>query len=195
MIYPICRDLLCLAIAACVVTVMADDAGARTITIDLMRGDVGAHRPTDESLGSYYTFSIPVPEQLAKETLMDATLEFYVDATSDVDDAARGGVLTLEVFELRAPLTGEVRPSDLSPGAMTRTIRTGESRHLRINIFEHVRETLEQARPDCALVVGSLTGQRLGKFTLRHDGFDQRGVAARATFVFAELGDRLPAER
>jgi len=189
------RSVLCLGLAACVVTAMAGIAPARTITVDLTRNDVEVHQPEDGTLGNYYTFSIPMPERLAHETLMDATLEFYVDATSDVDDAARGGVLTLEVFELNSPLTGEVSRSDLRGAPMTRTVRTGESRYLRINVFEYAREALKQSRASCALVVGSLTGQRLGRFTLRHDGFDQRGVAARVTFVFVELGDRLPAER
>lgn len=186
--------MLCLGIAACVVTATAGTALARTITIDLTRNDVEVHQPADGTLGNYYTFSIPVLQRLAQETLMDVTLEFYVDATSDVDDAARGGVVTLEVFKLNSPLTVEVSRSDLRGSPMKRTVRTGTSRHLRINIFEYVREALEQTRANCDLVVGSLTGQRLGRFTLRHDGFDQRGVAARVTFVFVELGDRLPAE-
>jgi hypothetical protein len=193
--YPRSRNLLCLGIAAGVVTAAAGTALARTITIDLTRNDVEVHQPADGTLGNYYTFSIPIPQRLAQETLMDATFEFYVDATSDVDDAARGGVVTLEVFELNSPLTVEVSRSDLRGSPMKRTVPTGTSRHLRVNIFAYVREALEQTRVNCDMVVGSLTGQRLGRFTLRHDGFDQRGVAARVTFVFVELGDRLPAEQ
>ena len=178
-----------LSVATAVVMTMAGSAVARTITIELRKNDVQAHRPSDETLGNYYTFIVPVPDKLPQETFMDAFLELYVDGASEVDEAARGGVLTLEVFPLKSAITEEVTPSNLRPGSMKHTIRTGESQHVRINISEHVRYLLEHPGENYGLVVGSLTGQRLGKFTLRHDGFGP-GIGARVTFVFAELGDK-----
>ena len=104
---------------------MTSDAVARSVTIDLMRADVQAHAPSDETLGNYYTFELPLPEKLPRETFMGATLELYVDAASAVDDVASRSVLTLEVFALQSALNAEVTSANLRPGPVTRTVRTG----------------------------------------------------------------------
>lgn len=176
---------------AAALVLAADVASARMVTIDVMRSDIEVHTP--EALGAYYTFALAIPARLPAETFMHAYLELYVDAATSVDAVAAGGVTTLEVYPLQSPLSGELRAVDLRPASMKRTVRLGTSQYVRVDISEHVRYLLEHPSEDFGLAVGSLTGQRLGRFTLRHNGFGERGVAARVTMVFAQIEDRMAA--
>ena len=162
-------------------------AGARTLTIDVKRADVQAYRPQSTRLGTYYALKLSTPARLPKETFMDAYLEVYVDATSDVDERATAGLVTFEVFPLKSALTGELSASSLRAAAMKRTVRVGTSRRVRINIAEYVRYVLDHPTENFGLVLGSLTGQRLGKFTLRQ-GVLGEGVVARVSLTFLKLG-------
>lgn len=182
------KSVFLLGVAASLLVAMTSGVVARTVTIDLMRADVQAHAPSDETLGNYYTFDVPLPERRSRERFMSATLELYVDAASAVDEVARGGVLTLEVFAMKSAQTAEVTMSDLQPGPVTRTVQTGQSKRVRLDISELVGYLLEHPDENHGLVVGSLTGQRVADFTLRH-GVIARDVSARVTIMFAELGD------
>ena len=181
-------------LVATALVLVADVAVARMITMDVMRTDIEVHTPEDETLGAYYTFELAIPARLPAETFMHAYLELYVDAATSVDEVAAGGIATLEIYPLQSSLLGELATSDLRSAAMKRTVRLGGSRRVRVDISEHLRYLLEHPSENFGLAVGSLTGQRLGKFALRHDGLGQ-GVAARVTIVFAELGDQLPRGR
>jgi len=171
---------------AAVVLLGAQAAEARMLTIDVMRNDVEVHSPEDESLGNYYTFDLAIPARLPAETFMHAYLELYVDAATSVDAVAAGGIATLEVYPLRSSLSSELRTSDLRSASMKRTVRLGGSQHVRVDISEHVGYLLEHPSENFGLAVGSLTGQRLGIFTLKQ-GVIAPGVVARVTIVYQEL--------
>jgi hypothetical protein len=174
---------------AATLVLMGDVAGARVLTIEVSRSDVEAHTPADAALGAYYTFGLEIPPRLPVETFMHAYLELYVDAATSVDEVSTGGIATLEVYPLQASLSEELRTSDLRHASMKRTVRLGASQRVRVDISEHVRYLLEHPSENSGLAIGSLTGQRLGQFTLRHDGFGT-GVAARVTIVFTEFPAR-----
>jgi len=161
-------------------------AMARTITVDLEQADVKAYTPENADLGAYYVFNLAIPAKLPSETFMDAFLEIYVDAESRVDAIAGGGLTTLEVFPLKSALSGELDSSHLRPAAMKRTVWVGESRRVKIDIREHIRNVLDTPAQNFGLVVGSLTGQRLGKFVLKQGVLGQ-GIVARVTIIYHEL--------
>ena len=170
-----------------VVCLLASVVEARKVTIDIKRADVTSYTPQNTDLGNYYAFNVAIPENLPAERFMDAYLEIYVDVTSDVEVAAGGGYTTFEVFPLKSDLSGELDGSKLRSAAMKRTVRVGESQRVKVNISEHVRHVLANPTDDFGLVVGSLTGQRLGKFKVKH-GVLGPGVVAQVTIVFHELG-------
>lgn len=164
----------------------ADSALARMVTVDVTRNDVRVHTPEDGTLGAYYTFGLAIPARLPAETFMQAYLELFVDATTTVDALAAGGIATLEVYPLRSVLSGDLQESDLRSASMKRTVRLGQEQRVKVDISEHVRYLLGHPSDNFGLAVGSLSGQRLGVFTLKH-GVLGPGVVARVTIVFQEL--------
>ena len=181
------RRMLSVVVAVAVLGLLAGVAEARKVTIDIKRTDVTSYTPENTDLGNYYAFDVPMPEKLAGETFMDAHLELYVDVLAGAEVAAGIDYTTFEVFPLKSSLSGEVDSSKLRLAAMKRTVRVGESQRVKVNISEHVRHVLANPSDDFGLVVGSLTGQRLGKFAVKH-GVLGPGVVARVTIVFHKLG-------
>lgn len=60
------------------------------------------------------------------------------------------------------------------------------SRRVKIDIGEYIRNVLDTPAQNFGRVVGSLTGQRLGKFLLKHGVLGQ-GIVARVTIIYHEL--------
>jgi len=158
-------------------------ARGQTQVVDLKSSTVKEVQPADSELGTYYVFPVRIPPAPEGARLMGAYLEFYVDASSRLSSDLSGNMATLEVFALKERLTGEVDETKIRPGSMKRTVTVGQDRRVRLDVGEFVREVLKAPTTNHGLVVGSITGERTGRFVLKADRVSS-GVAARVTLHY-----------
>lgn len=152
---------------------------AKQIVVPLGQQHLGTHSPADTMLGSYYTFSIPIPAAITGKELFGAYLEFYVDATAlEVGDVANDSP-RLEVYALAGSLGESLDAEDLATAALhPGNVMVGSNRRVMRDVTDIVRGYLETPQSNHGLVLGSLTGSRDGLFTLKPDVLG-KGVVAR----------------
>ncbi len=168
-----------LVVAAAVALVAgALPAAARTVTVSIAPSQVRALDALPGGTARAWLLPVDLPRREPGERVMAAWLDVAVDAGADVEKAALGGAVTLEVFGLDRVVRRTVSAADVRAGAMKRTVEVGTNRRVRVDVTRFVRDVLEDGRANLGLVVGAVTGARLGHFALRTDALGA-DVAAR----------------
>jgi hypothetical protein len=132
---------------------------------------VTTHDPTDATLGDYYTFSSPLPAELAGREIRDAVLECYVDVNAREVNGYLNDSPMLQLFILELPLVGEPEPAMFRmPSPAIRNVPLGLQQKVVLNVRDlvtYIANAGGGSPPE--LIMGSLTGTRDGKFILRTD--------------------------
>lgn len=164
-------------------------------TVELRSRDVSVREAVASEVGPYFVMDIDVPEGLSGERLAGAILEFMVDADTRVDttwvedaDTLRAVVHStpvpmVEVYAL-ASSSGSAQDRENWNEAMSFPVPVGvgSDKMVRIDITRLVKHLIENPSENHGIVVGSLTGERFGLFTLQeHFG---AGVVARIRYVY-----------
>jgi hypothetical protein len=74
-------------------------------------------------------------------------------------------------------VVGQLDDELIQPSPALRSVLRGQGRHVRLNVTDIVREALTPESTITGLAIGSFIGERLGKFTVRSDGFGDGSVA------------------
>jgi hypothetical protein len=160
--------------------------------------DVTSYPPVSEGTGKYYTLEFDVPEIGSPSTLETAHVEFYVDAESfvlgdfhwfDADSVEHVGYQAktpvLEIYALTSAIEDSVNVGQLDlETVVRRPVLVGANRRVLIDIAPIVRTFMAEPPKNHGIVIGSLTGDREGDFTLRDGAFGD-GNRARVTLRIA----------
>ena len=129
-------------------------------------------------LGDYYTLSVALPELHGRE-LLGAYLEFYVDADAIEVEGRANDAPSLDVFALAQAHQGAVSEAEFgAPALAPGLVMSGESRRVVRDITGIVRGWFADPQSNHGLILGSLTGERDGVFTVK-SGVLGDGVVAR----------------
>jgi hypothetical protein len=154
--------------------VSASDTDARRIVVNVGASDLSTYAPGG-SLGSYYVLEIQPPQELTAANVELAILEFYVDAASMEKDGYQEDTPVIELYALKNEFTGSVDPNQfvLDPRPVTHNVAVGINRRMMIDVTEIVRSYLKDPTTNHGLIIGSLTGEREGLFSIKSDVLDQ----------------------
>ncbi len=160
--------------------------GVATKQVVSIRSDhVTSYPPITEGTGKYYTFEFQVPQIVSLTTLEKAHLELYVDAGSfvrgdfrwlDADSVEHVGHRTrtplLEVYALKSAISGALEEGQLEKELVALVpVLVGQNRRVLVDVTPIVRSFIASPTKNHGIVIGSLSGQRQGDFTLREGGF------------------------
>lgn len=192
------RTMLATAVLAVTLCVVPGSAMAGRTTVALRSSDLAVRESAEESYGDYFLIDVDVPTGIASESLLGAILEFYLDVDIRIDTVLveepdttytvvqRNPVPLIDVFALTSAPGQTLDPQQWDPQmAFPTPISTGTNKVVRIDITRVVNYYLEHPQQNHGLVVGSLTGRRAGRFSLR-ETFGT-GVLARIRYVFFSL--------
>jgi hypothetical protein len=158
-------------------------------TVLIRPADVTVHDEPDTTLGPYYTISYAWPESLTCSGLNRAILEVFLDASARPRDEFLNASPLFEVYALTEPLTGAFDPGRLErTGRAVRPVALGEARRVVLDVTSIVRAHLEGRIENHGLIIGSLTGERDGAFTLRSGGLPEGAVGRILLFKRMESG-------
>lgn len=158
-------------------------------TVLIRPADVTVHDEPDTTLGPYYTVSYAWPDGLTSSLLNRAILEVFLDVTAKPRDEFLNASPLLEVYALTEPLTGAFDPAHLErTGRAIRPVAAGVGRRVVLDVTAIVRAHLEGRIQNHGLIIGSLTGERDGAFTLRSGGLPEGAVGRMLFFTRIELG-------
>jgi hypothetical protein len=155
-------------------------------TILLTASHVTTCVDSNEALGPYYVLSVPAIQGITAASVHAASLEIVFAVSSrdpgyDIDAA-----LMLEVYRTTSDVRAGIDPQRLvRPSPMSRSIRAGENRRVRLDVTEAIRQYLREPEGGLELAIGSLTESRRGVFALR-SGVLGAGSLARLTIVYRE---------
>jgi hypothetical protein len=121
---------------------------------------------------------ISLPEKLT--TVTHAWLELRADISAKNLNGFVDPAPVFEVYALKQTLSGDPEPSKFESTKlpMSRPVATGTDRLVKIDITEFVQKILADPSKNHGLVVGPLTNDKRGVFTVRQDSFGP-GVFAR----------------
>ena len=158
-------------------------ANAYRHNVLLGSSNVSTHSPSNTALGDYYVVSFEVPDEVKGRWLDKAYLEFYVDAAAIVVNGYLNKTPVIEVYALKSAFSGSVNVNQFEPQTVPamRNIVVGQNRRVVIDITEMVRSYIETPSKNHGLIIGSLTGDRDGDFTLTNN---QLGPAASVKISF-----------
>lgn len=155
---------------------------AQRFTTILNSTNVESHSAS-VGLGDYYTVQLTLPQGVREKDLTMAVLELYVNVSSREFENAALTSARLEVYALDSAFEGSLDPDRFVPSTTRRTVPLGNGKRVLIDITEIVQYFLDDPTRNHGLVVGSLTGDRLGLFTLNADVLGP-GAFGRVTFRF-----------
>lgn len=164
-------------------------------TVELRAQDVSVREADREDVGPHFVLDIDIPGGVTGEVLLGAILEFVVNADTRVDTTWIEEADTLKAFVHSTPVPlVEVYALTSRGGSALNTenwnqamsfpvpVGVGSEKIVRINITRLVKYLIENPEANHGLVVGSLTGDRFGLFTLQEHFGD--GVKARIRYVY-----------
>ena len=158
-------------------------------TVLIRPADVTVHDEPDTTLGPYYTISYAWPDGLTSRLLDRAILEVFLDVSARPREEFLNPSPLLEVYALTEPLTGAFDPGHLErAGRALRPVAVGEGRRVVLDVTAIVRAHLEGRIENHGLIIGSLTGERDGAFTLRSGVLPQGAVGRLLLFKRMESG-------
>ena len=140
---------------------------------------------TEHAVGDgtkFYSLTIPIPEGVT--TVAQAWLEFRADISAKDLDGFVDPAPVLDVLALQSAMTGDAIPSKFAPTTvpMSRPVAIGEDRLVRIDVTEFVRKILAEPTKNQGIVLGPLTADKRGIFTIIEGGLGP-GVTARVRVV------------
>ncbi len=179
-------------IAVCCVAGAAWSGGT---TVELRSQDVSVREAVVAETGPHFVMDINIPEGLPSDRLLGAILEFVVDADTRVDTTWVEEADTLKAFVHSTPVPMvEVYALTSSSGSeldrrnwneamsFPVPVGVGSDKMVRIDITRLVKHLIVNPEENHGIVVGSLTGDRFGIFSLQeHFG---AGVVARVRYVY-----------
>jgi hypothetical protein len=156
-------------------------AAAQKIVTNLGANDLTTVTPEDPSLGDFYVLDVDVPQGLTVSNLHLAVLELRLDVAS-TDQAESTPVL--EVYALNSAFTGTLNPEQFAPltTPLHHNVAVGANRKMMLDITEIVKSYLETPSQNHGLVIGSLTGDRNGLFSIKSNALAPR-IVARVVFL------------
>jgi hypothetical protein len=126
-----------------------------------------SHTEPDTMVGQYYTISYQLPEGLRARKLDRVLLELYLDVRAKPREDYVNEAPVVEVYALKAASHGSVEPGDLDNATRAgRPVALGSSRRVLVDVTKIVVAQLSGTLQNNGLVVGSMTGEREGDFTL-----------------------------
>jgi hypothetical protein len=145
--------------------------------------DVATYQAAETGLGDYYVIRFEVPDRVKGGGLDHAYLELYLDAASREIDGYVEETPLFEVYALKSDFQGTLTPDQFEAQSVptVRNVLAGEKRRVVIEITEIVRSHIADPDKNHGLIVGSLTGARVGLFYITSDEFPD-GAVARITF-------------
>jgi len=159
---------------------------AQTQVVELGSSQLTTIVPEDSTEGKVFVFAVPVPQAPAGARLMSALLELVVDASTVLPAAAPSHTVTLEIAPLAGALAEpSVEAEDLLPTTMKRSVPVGTNKPVRVDVTEFVRYVLAHPDENHGLAVGSLIGDRSGRFELKAVGAS--GALATLTLHYLPL--------
>ena len=176
-----------------VLTAGAEPPGGSQRSLLIRSSDVIAHTEADTSVGQYYTVSYQLPSDLHIEDLENAILEIYLTVRAKPRTEASNGpegnvpehtiqyineAPVVEVFALREAYTGSVDLERLDTATKaSRPVALGASRRVLIDVTSIVRAQLDGSAANFGFILGSVTGEREGDFSVVSDRFPHGAVA------------------
>jgi len=127
---------------------------------------------------TYYSVGITLPENLTR--VSHAWLELHADVSARNLNGFIDPAPVFEVYALNQTLSGDPEPSRFVATRlpMSRPVATGTGRLVKIDITEFVQSILADPSKNHGLVIGPLTDDKRGIFTVRQDSFGP-GISAR----------------
>jgi len=164
--------------AAFLLGIVATASLAAKHTVALTASDVVAHTALAPAGATCYTVAIPLPESIKGKELFGAYLELYLD----VDAVERNGLVNetpyFDVHALESAFAGTVEEKQFgAPAFGPRNVVRGENRRVVLDITDIVEAYLDGSAANHGLIIGSLTGDRDGVFTVKSGLLDQGAVA------------------
>jgi len=135
----------------------------------------------------YYVFDLPsvvVPEEMRLE---EAYVEFYMDVTSTLSDDVTGGAVTLEIYPFGGTTNGKLDVSKLGASSMKRTVAVGTNQRVRVYVTDFVQRSIADPNASRSLIVGSMAGQRIGRFDAKPVPGAASGSKAVLTVYFQRI--------
>jgi hypothetical protein len=152
---------------------------AKQLVVALGSQHLDVHSPGEQALGDYYTLSLPIPAAVEGAELFGAYLEFYVDVDAREVGEVTSNSPTLDVYALTGEVAQGFDEEDLGTPAMAPgNVMVGSNRRVLRDVTTIVRSYLDESASNHGLILGSLTGERDGLFTLK-TGVLSEGVVAR----------------
>lgn len=130
----------------------------------------------------YYSVEVSLPENVAM--VFRAWLELRADVSARNLSGFVDPAPMCEVFALKRPLSGDPEESNFEATSlpMSRPVAIGSDRLVRIDVTEFVRRILADPSKNHGLVLGPLTNDKRGIFTIRQDSFGP-SIAARLVVI------------
>ncbi|MFQ5479487.1 MAG: hypothetical protein ACE5EO_12610 [Candidatus Krumholzibacteriia bacterium] len=158
-------------------------AGAGKYVMHLTTGDLSKQKAAGESLGDFYILQFEMPSTV--RSIRRAYLELFVDASSRTIGGYTNDTPVIEVYALKGPFSGTLDPNQFEAQAVPvlGNVVAGGNKRVVLDITEIAASFLENPAKNHGLVIGSLTEDREGIFSIRNDAFNGQGVA-RITFLY-----------
>lgn len=166
-----------------VILLLGSSAQADRFSVSVGARDVATYNAAETGLGDYYVVRFEVPDRVKSSGLDHAYLELYLDVGAREIDGYVEDTPLLEVYALKTDFGGTLTPEQFEAQSVptVRNILLGENRRVVIDITEIVRAYIADPDKNHGLIVGSLTGARVGLFSITPDEFPD-GALARITF-------------
>ena len=173
------RQKLLFVVIAGTILGISTTAFPKSATIKLAMSQITSK--TSAERGAFYVVNVAVPEDVVGKRLDTVLLEFYVDATPTTDEEAEE-MPTVGVYPLtEAVPEGEPKFNAFVPSV--RSVPMGSGQKVLADITEIVRGWIETPSSNHGLVIGSLTGPKIGSVALKNDGV-AAGTTAQVTFFY-----------
>jgi hypothetical protein len=106
-------------------------------------------------------------------------LELYFDVESREVDGYLDETPFLEIYTLNQEFAGELDPSQFTTrtSPTVRNVVVGQNRRVVIEITEIVQSYIDNPSGNHGLIIGSLTGNRSGLFSIKTGMFANAGIA------------------
>jgi hypothetical protein len=164
----------------------ATAAEAARHSVDLTAADVTAYAVSKDAGDKCYTVAVPIPEVVRGKELFGAYVVLYVDVESVETDGFVNETPVLEAFALKSDFAGEVDENEIgAPAFGPINVVRGENRRVVLDVTDIVRGYLDDPASNHGLIIGSVTGIRDGRFTVK-TGVLGRDAMARLIFHFRD---------
>ena len=172
--------------AACALLTGATAAEAARYAVDLTADDVTAYAVTKDPGDHCYTVPVPIPQVVQGKELFGAYVVLYVDVESTEVNGIVNETPVLDAFALKSDFAGEVDENELgAPAFGPRNVVRGQDRRVVLDVTDIVKGYLDDPASNHGLIIGSVTGIRDGRFTVK-TGVLGRDAMARVIFHYRD---------